>query len=59
MDVMSKSWTTMSKINRQKIRKEMLVQAEKLLAGPHQSKAQLRAAARTMVDKALAHERRA
>jgi hypothetical protein len=50
-------WAELSKPDRQKIRKEMLRQAEEILRDEHSSKAQLRAAARTMVDKALAKER--
>ena len=50
-------WAESSKADRQKIRKEMLKQAEKLLVGLFASPAQIRAAARTMVDGALAKER--
>lgn len=46
-----------SKSDQRKIRKEMLVQAELMLAGLYPSKAQRSAAARKMVDKALAKER--
>jgi len=47
-----------SKEDRLKIRREMLKQAEGILAGLYASKAQLKFAARQFVDRALARERR-
>lgn len=46
-----------SKADRRKIRVEMIAQAEIILRPLYPSKAQLRAAAKTMVDGALAKER--
>lgn len=50
-------WAKSSKADQQKIRREMLRQAKTLLSGMYASSAQLCAAARTLVDQALAKER--
>lgn len=51
-------FTQASKSDRLKIRREMLREAERLLAGIYPSKAQRKAAARRMVDAAIAKERK-
>lgn len=56
------NWAQMSKSDRQKVRKEMLAEAEALLnrrIGLRSTLAQVRAGARKMVDMAIAKERRA
>lgn len=54
---MSTFWDGLSKADRVKVRKEMLAQAEGLFVGAFASKKQLRAAARSVVDAAIAKER--
>jgi hypothetical protein len=56
MDVMS-VYMEASKDDRQKIRKAMLVEADKLLKPLYPVTAQRHAAARVMVDRALEYER--
>jgi hypothetical protein len=50
-------YARMSKDDQARVRSAMLVEAEKAMKGLYPSKAQLRAAARVLVDQALARER--
>ena len=58
VNALDMTYAEMSKKDRDRVRAEMIRQAEKMLAGRFSSSAQLMFAARKIVDMALAQERR-